>query len=569
MRYALLKSEKIRTFPFIILFIHFLSTFGWAQIPVSLSDHSPKAGDTIWITGRIPQGEELNVVIASELTFSPEKALGSEERSCLIQDGKKFGFVPETSIPYLYYIITSNPDVYGAIRDKSYGGAFFFKGLYKTQMFKLKNWCNIPVSTRKILGPIKTEGQWNFIRYAHENSFAINTIGKEGACRGKAIIFSRCVVSDYKKEPKYWNKGTSISLNKDNGKFSLIFNTFRHTAPNTKFNVYVNGKYVDSYVVEPKGLWLPRGWRYANLFLIIIGAILAGTFYSIVGASGGLLMAAFQIIFIGTAGPLGINGANVLKPSNLPLVFFAPLTGLYRYWFKEHRLAVPVALAFGVGSFLGAFVIGPPLSAKYLNMAVYKPWLAILVLIMGLRMVYELTPLGMKKRKAVKAVTERFNEEVKKAKEEGRDTQMGSARTTKFGLFDYRFKFWGEEFRMNIVLFLICGIFIGIIGASFGIGGGFLLVPTMTALGGLPMYVAVPISLLSSMFLAVSGIARFALMGYFPDPWIVLAIVIGGLAGGLIGGRLQKYFSENQLKLILVIVFFFLIFRFAGIEIWI
>jgi len=555
-------------FSLLIFFLH-LATCGWAQVSANLSSSTPKAGDTICIKGKIPPGEELNIVIASEVTFSPQKALGPQEKSRLIKDGEKFGFRPDTSIPYLFYIITSDPFAFGEIIDKSYGGAFFFKGLYKTKMFKLKDWDDIPISKKKILGPIKTKEQWNFLRYSHENPFGINTIGKEGTYKGRIIIFSRCVVTDYQKEPRYWNKGVSISLNKHNGKFSVTFKTFRHTPPYTKFNLYLNGKATGSFVVEPNGLWLPRGWRYINPILILIGAILAGTFYSMVGASGGLLMAAFQIIFIGTAGPLGINGANVLKPSNLPLMFGAPSAALYRYWFKEHRLALPAGTAFAVGILIGAFIIGPPLSTKYLNMTAYKPWLALLVLIMALRTLYELTPHSMKKRESIKRIIEKFNEEVRKAQKENRAVRLGRGETIKFSLLDYRFKFWGEEFRINTVLFALLGIFIGIIDSSFGIGGGFLLVPTMTILGKLPMYVAVPISLFSSILGCTAGLSRYILMGYPPDLYIAFFILIGGLIGGMLGSKIHGFLSERQLKIILAIVLLFLVFRFAEIEIWI
>ncbi len=550
-----------------VLLLFFVSGLSYTQAAV-LSANALKAGDRIVIEGRIASHEPLNIVIASKTNFSPRDA-GPQESPRLVKDGEDYGFNSETTIPYLYYIVTTDPAVYGEVIDKSYGGAFFFSGIYKTKGFKLKKWGELSDFAKAALVSIGTESQWNLLRYAHEAPFGINTVGKERTCRGKVVIFSRCVVADYKSESNYWDKGTEIYLNDDTGEFNAAFTTFAHTAPDTNFDVYVNGKKSGSFTVKSRGFWLPRGWRYINPFVIVLGAIFAGTLYSMVGASGGLLMAAFQVMIIGTAGPLGINGANVLKPSNLPLVFFAPLAGLYRYWFKERRLALPVALAFGLGIFLGSFVIGPPLSARYLNLTAYKPWLGILVLIMAIRTVYELTPRVMKKRVAVKRVAERFDQEVKRAREEGRGVEMGRAETTKFSLFDYRFKFWGEEFKINIALFALCGIFIGVVNAAFGVGGGFLLVPAMTMFGGLPMHVAVPISLVSSMFGCAAGVAGYAVMGYFPDLWIVLAIVVGGLIGGLLGSRLQSYFSEKQLKWTLAIILFFLVFRFLGIEVWI
>ena len=453
--------------------------------------------------------------------------------------------------------------------EKRYGGAFFFSGLYRTEMFKLKDWKSIPAGLRAQLAPVKTRQQWNLLRYAHEVEFGINTIGKEKTCRGKAVIFSRCVLGDYRENPQYWNEGVTVAVDRNTGKYKASFKTFAHVPPGSKFNVLVNGQRAGSFTVKSRGLWLQRGWRYVNPLLATVGAVIAGTIYTMVGASGGMLMAAFQIILIGTAGPLGINGPNVLKPSNLPLVFFAPLAGLYRYWFKEKRLALPVALFFGAGLFVGAFWIGPPLSAKYLNLTAYKPWLGLLVLVMAARTIYEITPRGMNRRKAVKEIADRFDEEVRNAKAEGRQVQMGKTKTKKLSFCNCCFEFWGQEFKINVALFFFIGILIGIVGAAFGIGGGFILVPVMTMLGGLPMYIAVPISLFASMFASVAGIAGYMAQGYFPDMLIVGIIIAGALIGGLLGSRFQRRFTERQLKVALAAILIFLIFRFLGLEVWI
>ena len=336
------------------------------------------------------------------------------------------------------------------------------------------------------------------------------------------------------------------------------------------FKVYVNGEIIGSYVAtKPGGIWLPLGWRYVNPLIIIIGAIIAGSFYSMVGACGGFLMAAFQILLVHTAAPLGINAANVLKSSNLPLVIFASLAASVTYVFRKHCLVIPVAVAVSIGAFLGSFVVGPSLSAKYLNMASYKFWLALVMIMMVVRIFYEMTPRMMEKRRSIKAITQKFDTEVKKAKKEGRAAKMGYTEIIRFNLFSCQFKFWGEKFEMNIILVFLIGFLIGIIGAAFGIGGGFLFVPAMTILGGLPMYLAVPISLVGSAVTGISGMAGYAMIGYFPDIWIVVSIIIGALVGGVIGSRLHSRFSEKQLKWILAIVLLFLALRFAGIEIWI
>ena len=94
-------------------------------------------------------------------------------------------------------------------------------------------------------------------------------------------------------------------------------------------------------------------------------------------------------------------------------------------------------------------------------------------------------------------------------------------------------------------------------------------VPAMTTLGALPMYVAVPISLIGTCFSSIGSFLGYVMIGYWPDWVLAGAIVIGGFAGGMLGSRAQKLFSEMQLKVVLAITLFFLFFRFFKIEVWI
>jgi len=91
----------------------------------------------------------------------------------------------------------------------------------------------------------------------------------------------------------------------------------------------------------------------------------------------------------------------------------------------------------------------------------------------------------------------------------------------------------------------------------------------MTTLGALPMYVAVPISLIGTCFSSIGSFIGYLTVGYLPDMWLAIAIIIGGFAGGVLGSRAQKLFSEKTLKVVLAITLFFLFFRFFKIEIWI
>ncbi|RLB02308.1 MAG: sulfite exporter TauE/SafE family protein [Deltaproteobacteria bacterium] len=532
-----------------------------------------KAGCVLTIEGKIEPGKDLYIALATKKVFAPKDTNGVHEKKTFKKHEKKFGFKEDTAIPFLYYMLTTNPNKFGKVVPKKFGGPSFYtqggkRGLYSTTMFKLAKYDQLDDEAKNSLGPIKTVEQWNFFKYAHEKSFGINTITKEATKKGKVTIFARSVLADQTKFPNYWNKGVNIQLDKNTGAFKASFKTFRHTPPDTAFDVYVNGQKVGDYTIKKNGFWLSLGYRYMNPLWIIIGAILVGTYFSMIGAAGGMLMAAFQVMVVHTAGPVGINAANVLRPSNIALTLFSPLGSFYRYAAVEKRVAWPVGISFGVGIFIGSIWLGK-YATTYLPMKTYKEWLAILVVIMGIRTLYELTPKVMEKRKNIKAMVKKFNEEVARAKAEGRSAQMGRIEPVKTGLTDYRFKFWGEEFKINPLMFGIIGLLIGVVSRSFGIGGGFLLVPTMTTLGALPMYVAVPVSLIGTCFSSIGSFIGYLIAGYLPDLWLAIAIIIGGFVGGMLGSRAQKLFSEIALKWILALTLFFLFFRFFKIEIWI
>ena len=546
---------------------------GMGASGASISGSEFKAGDMVTIEGTIDPGQDLYIAVAMTDMFAPQDTKGVHETKRLKKDASKGGFGLDTQIPPLYYMLTTNPDAFGAEGKKKFGGPSVLlgkgNGIYSTTMYYLKKkFTEVDAGARSMLGPIQNEAQWNFLRYANESSYGINTIVKEGNNVGKVTIFSRTVITDHNQSGKDWDKNTAIKLDKATGKFTATFKTYRHTPPETKFDVYVNGTKSGSYEVLKNGFWLSKGFRYMNPLWIIIGAILVGTYFSMIGAAGGMLMAAFQVLVVKTAGPIGINAANVLKPSNMALTLFSPLGSFYRYAVVERRVAWPVGISFGVGIFIGSIWLGKYVSA-YLPMKAYKEWLAILVVIMGIQTLRELMPKAMEKRKNIKAMVQKFNQAVAKAKKEGTSVEMGSIEPVKTGLTDYRFKFWGEEFTINPLLFAILGLAIGVVSRSFGIGGGFLLVPAMTTIGALPMYVAVPISLIGTSFSSIGAFIGYLMTGYLPDLWLMIAIIIGGFVGGMLGSRAQKLFSEKTLKIVLAITLFFLFFRFFKIEIWI
>ncbi len=517
----------------------------------TLSTKKVTAGDAIGVTGNIDPGQELFVVIATDKLFSAKDAPGPKERKRLMdgKDGKNvFG---ETAIPPSYYIVTSNPEALATPKVSPKGqtsGIFAFPPFkYDVRVNKIKAWADIDPSIRTMLGSVTTEEQWKMVTYAHEDRFGMNTIVKEKPSTGGN---ARMVLGDYATVAEVWNTGVSVSLDKATGKFSVSMSPYKNLYPDTVMAVYVNGTKVDTFSIEKSGFFFKTGNVYMNPLVVFGGAFVIGVLFVIMGAAGGLFTAAFQITAIGTNGPIGINAGNTIKPTNLFLTLCSPISGLLSY-LKEKRFAYPVAIPFAIGIVIGAFFIGPPLSAKYLNLAAFKFYLGLICLVIGIKLYVESLPSSIEKKKAMKAIVQKFNAAVKEAKESGKAMQLGSIEFDKFHPIKFEMRFWGETFLAKPLLMLLGGVVMGIIASSFGVGGGFMFMPFMTTMVGYPMYLAVPIALAGAFSTSVGGIAKYVMMGYQPD-WIMAALIAAGaMCGGVVGPKLQKKMPEILLKRLL------------------
>jgi hypothetical protein len=100
--------------------------------------------------------------------------------------------------------------------------------------------------------------------------------------------------------------------------------------------------------------------------------------------------------------------------------------------------------------------------------------------------------------------------------------------------------------RPNVGIGAAAGLVIGLLAGTVGAGGGFLLVPTLTAVLGVPMLRAVPTSLAVIAAQCAGGLAG---EHGRPLPWEVLAPVLGvALAGMGAGLGLRSNFSAARLQ---------------------
>ncbi|MFE3886715.1 sulfite exporter TauE/SafE family protein [Streptomyces lydicus] len=95
---------------------------------------------------------------------------------------------------------------------------------------------------------------------------------------------------------------------------------------------------------------------------------------------------------------------------------------------------------------------------------------------------------------------------------------------------------------------LIQGLVVGAVTGILGAGGGFLIVPALALLAGLPMGIAVGTSLLVIAMNSFAGLAGH-LSGSHLDWRLALAVTAAAVLGTLIGGRFAGRIPQHTLRI--------------------
>ncbi|MCE4628373.1 MAG: sulfite exporter TauE/SafE family protein [Desulfurococcales archaeon] len=96
---------------------------------------------------------------------------------------------------------------------------------------------------------------------------------------------------------------------------------------------------------------------------------------------------------------------------------------------------------------------------------------------------------------------------------------------------------------------LIAGLGVGFLSGFLGVGGGFIIVPTLVWFLGLTMKEAVGTSLLIIFFNGLSGLASYTLQGRPLELSVTGVFVVGGALGGYLGARLASRLSDRALRI--------------------
>jgi uncharacterized protein len=121
----------------------------------------------------------------------------------------------------------------------------------------------------------------------------------------------------------------------------------------------------------------------------------------------------------------------------------------------------------------------------------------------------------------------------------------------------WQMKFPKSGVTLSAALPLILGVFVGVLAAIMGVGGGFIMVPVMVYLLRMPMHVVVGTSLFQILFTCVNVTVMQAVENFTVDIVLAILLLLGSTVGAQFGARISRRLKADQLKIILASVVLF------------
>jgi len=115
----------------------------------------------------------------------------------------------------------------------------------------------------------------------------------------------------------------------------------------------------------------------------------------------------------------------------------------------------------------------------------------------------------------------------------------------------YQMKFEKSGVVLSPLLPLVLGVFVGILAAIMGVGGGFIMVPVMVYMLRMPMHVVVGTSLVQILFTCINVTIMQSASNHTVDMILAIILLLGSTLGAQFGVRLSRRLKADQLKILL------------------
>ena len=115
-------------------------------------------------------------------------------------------------------------------------------------------------------------------------------------------------------------------------------------------------------------------------------------------------------------------------------------------------------------------------------------------------------------------------------------------------------KFRVSGLYISVIPPLMVGWAVGVLAGIMGVGGGFIMVPAMIYMLGMPTKVVIGTSLFQIIFVATFTTLSHAITNETVDVVLALFLLIGGVIGAQFGTRIGLKMKAEQLRVLLAVL---------------
>ncbi|MEZ5847535.1 MAG: sulfite exporter TauE/SafE family protein [Geminicoccaceae bacterium] len=277
-------------------------------------------------------------------------------------------------------------------------------------------------------------------------------------------------------------------------------------------------------------IYLPVAEMSVNLFLVLGLGGGVGFLSGIFGVGGGFLMTPL-LFFIGIppAVAVGSQSAQILASS------VSSVLAHMRRQTVDVKMGLVLVVGGTVGSVVGVIIFGWLRTLGHIDIVISICYVVFLGIIGALMFV------------------ESFGALLKSRGKSGLRHRKLHQHHWMHGL-PLKMRFQRSRLYISIIMPTIVGMFVGILAAIMGVGGGFIMVPAMIYLIGMPTSVVIGTSLFQISVVTAITTYLHAYNNHAVDIVLALLLIAGGVVGAQFGTRLGAFLKGEHLRILLALM---------------
>jgi len=284
-------------------------------------------------------------------------------------------------------------------------------------------------------------------------------------------------------------------------------------------------------------IYLPIAGLSLDIFVLFLLGLVVGVLSGLFGVGGGFLMTPLLILMgIPPAVAVASEANHILAAS------FSGLLAHIRRYNVDFKMGFILLIGGVLGSAIGVLVLKKLLDIGQEKFFITSSYIIVLASV-GIWMLIESIN-TIKKRRSGKR--KRLHEHI-----------------WLHGL-PFKVRFRKSHLYISVIPPLFIGFFIGILSSIMGVGGGFILVPAMIYILGMPTQIVVGTSLLQIVF--VTGVATIlhSYVNQTLDVMLSSLLLLGAVIGAQIGTKIMVHLNGEQIRFLLSVIILLVVFVLIG-----